>query len=167
MPSLCKHCHRSQDETGRESRGGPETQARRSENERGEVEAERSTAVVCGEEGRQADRGEGVRKDKVRGENVAGFKGCRLAWPRRSHEVYGCVVCWVLWNRLAVSGHAVCSWLIWSSHRRFSRNAGKSRLGREWLGPFRAKACLDPSVTQASAENRHTEPVSSETVPGQ
>lgn len=37
--------------------------------------------------GRQADRGEGVQKDKARGENVAGFKGCRLAWPRRSHEV--------------------------------------------------------------------------------
>lgn len=40
-----------------------------------------------GQAGRQADRGEGVQKDKARGENVAGFKGCRLAWPRRSHEV--------------------------------------------------------------------------------
>lgn len=45
--------------------------------------------------GRQADRGEGVWKDKARGETVASFKGCRLAWPWRSHEVYGCVVCWV------------------------------------------------------------------------
>lgn len=83
----------------------------------------------------QAGR-EGVWKDKERGETVAGFKGCRLAWPWRSHEVYGCVVCWVLWNRLAVLGHALCSWLIWSSHRLFSRNAEKSKLGRGWLGPF-------------------------------
>lgn len=59
------------------------------------------------EAGRQADRGEGVRKDKAREENVAGFKGCRLAWPRRSHEVYGCMVCWVLWNRLAVGSRCV------------------------------------------------------------
>lgn len=89
-----------------------------------------------GEEGRRADTGRVCGKIRERGETVAGFKGCRLAWPWRSHEVYGCVVCWVLRNRLAVSGHALCSWLIWSSHRPFSRNAEKSRLGRGWLGPF-------------------------------
>ena len=27
---------------------------------------------------------------------------------------------------MTVSGHALCSWLIWSSHRLFSRNAGEA-----------------------------------------
>lgn len=31
----------------------------------------------------------------------------------------------VLRNRLAFSGHALCSWLIWFSHRPFSRNEEK------------------------------------------
>lgn len=78
---------------------------------------ERSTADAWGK--RAGVQTEGVWKDKAREETVAGFKGCRLAWPWRSHKVYGCVVCWVLWNRLAVTGHALCSWLIWSSHRLF------------------------------------------------
>lgn len=61
--------------------------------------------MYVGKEGRQAES-KGMWKDKAGGEGVAGFKGCQLVWPRRSHEVCGCEVCWVFWNRLAVSGHA-------------------------------------------------------------
>lgn len=60
MPSLHEHCHRSQDETGGGSGGGPETQARRwGKCNAVEVEVERGATVVCGEEGRQAGRQRG------------------------------------------------------------------------------------------------------------
>ncbi len=91
-----KHCHLSQDETGRESRGG-EGQSHRHREEKMDTRRKRERGAqqmhrVREQAGRQR---EGVRKDKARGETVAGFKGCRQAWPWRSHEVYGCVMCWV------------------------------------------------------------------------
>lgn len=61
---------------------------------------------------------------------------------------------WLLW------GQAVCSRLICSSHRPFSRNAQKGELGPTVAWPIcflffffdntqEKKACRDPSVTQA------------------
>lgn len=38
----------------------------------------------------------------------------------------------VLRNRLAFSGHALCSWLIWFSHRPFSRNEEKKQTRVAW-----------------------------------
>lgn len=68
---------------------------------------------------------------------------------------------WLLW------GHAVCSRLICSSHRPFSRNAQKGELGPTVAWPIcfpssvflffsctKKKACRDPSVTQAEDEEQ-------------
>lgn len=51
MQSLPEHCHRSQDETGRESRG-----VGAAREEKMNAERKRSTAVLHGEEGRQLGR---------------------------------------------------------------------------------------------------------------
>lgn len=61
MPSPRKQCHRSQDETGRESGGGPETEAWARKNKNRETEGERSTVDARG--------GQAVRVcGKIRGE---------------------------------------------------------------------------------------------------
>lgn len=152
-----------------ESKGGPKRHRHRDEKMNTEARGREEHSRCMGGEGRKADRGEGVWKDKERGETFAGFKGCRLAWPWRSHEVYGCAVCWSCGIRWLFQV-TLCSWLIWSSHRLFSRNAEKSRVGRGWLGPFSLlfdqKHVQTPSITQADGENRlsNTEHVLSETV---
>lgn len=128
-----EQCHHSKDETGRAQGGGRGAGTRDEEMNTG-VRGREEHSRCMGKEGRQAD-GEGVRKDKERTETVAGFKGCRLAWPWRSHEVYGSVVCWsrgICWlfqvtlSVLGLSGPAT---------DLFSRNVGKSET-RTRLGPF-------------------------------
>lgn len=69
MCSLSEHCHWSRDETGSSEVGA----AREEENEGRKKEEHSSPTWGRG----QADVGEGVLKDKARGENIAGFKGCR------------------------------------------------------------------------------------------
>lgn len=87
--------------------------------------------------GRAGRQREGVWKDKGRegrllqASKAAGERGHGGAMKSLAAWCAGsCGTDWLF------SGHALCSWLIWSSHRPYSRNAEKSRLGRGWLGPF-------------------------------
>lgn len=87
-----------------------------------------------GGEGRQSDRGRVCRKIRIQRERGDCCRLQRLPASVAMEEPWSLWFCGVLVlrNRLAFSGHAFCSWLIWFSHRPFSRNEEKKQTRVAW-----------------------------------